>query len=65
MVEGAVPGLAHRAGPSDPSGSSGLIASQSPADSALDAMKQLCLCAATSFTVGPGEGAREWVGLRF
>ncbi|XP_074193702.1 ankyrin repeat domain-containing protein 24 isoform X4 [Rhinolophus sinicus] len=50
VVEGAVPGLAHRAGPSDPSGSSGLIASQSPADSALDAMKQLCLCAATSFT---------------
>ncbi|KAF6305725.1 ankyrin repeat domain 24 [Rhinolophus ferrumequinum] len=50
VVEGAVPGLAHCAGPSDPSGSSGLIASQSPADGALDAMKQLCLCAATSFT---------------
>lgn len=31
---------------------------------ALDAMKQLCLCAAASFAVGPGEGAREQAGGR-
>ena len=39
-----------------------LVTSRSPVarpPGALDIMKQLCLCAAASFAVGPGEGAGE------
>lgn len=56
---------ASRAPTSGPSGPSDRVTSRSPAarpPGALDAMKQLCLCAAASFAVGPGEGAREGAG---
>lgn len=75
---GAASGLARPRGPggrapalraptSGPSGPSDRVTSRSPAarpPGALDAMKQLCLCAASSFAVGPGEGARGGVLAR-